>query len=72
MIYYTHLNMQLCHQYTSMVSGAKHLAQKSTGISFGYVVYMTLRINKIHPCTSKSAAVLHLWKVYSARSSILA
>ena len=44
----------------------QHRAKESTGISFGDDIYITLRINKIHSCTSKAATVCHLWTVYSA------
>ena len=50
----------------------QHRAKESAGISFGDDIYITLRINKIHTCTSKSATVCQMWTAYSACSSILA
>ena len=39
----------------SMVARRENLANNSAGISFGYVIYMTLENTKIHGCTSNSA-----------------
>ena len=56
----------LSHSWYSMVAGRKHLANNCTGISFGYVVYMILRINNTYSSKFKSVTVFQMGTACSA------